>query len=135
MCMVDWLIFGGLFCVYKYDFLIVYGLLCDFIEYELVNKWVKYCDLCLICYDDILEIMGSCLYLCDCCCEVFVNIIFFSLEEVVLFFFFISYVICYIEQEGGEDYVDCFIVVVCEIESVLQVVVNFDIYVFIVLNC
>ncbi|MBD2798237.1 methyltransferase domain-containing protein [Xenorhabdus sp. 18] len=126
----EWLKPGGLFCAYKYDFPVVYGPLRDYIERELVTRWSRYRDPRLTQYDNTLELMGDCPHLQDPCRELFANMIFFSPEEVALFFLSTSYVTRYIEEEGGEAYEHQFMTAVTNIDKSSSVAVNFDIHAF-----
>ncbi|HGM6859849.1 class I SAM-dependent methyltransferase [Serratia rubidaea] len=134
MKMAQWLEPGGLFCAYKYDFPVAYGPLRDFIEHELVTKWSRHRDPRLTQYDDTLEVMQSCDHLRQARREVFANIIFLTPQEVALFFLSTSYVTRYIEEEGGQDYIDQFAAAVLDIERAPQVAMNFDIHAFTAVN-
>ncbi|AVJ17308.1 methyltransferase [Serratia sp. MYb239] len=125
-----WLNPGGLFCAYKYDFPLAYGPLRDFIERELVTNWARYRDPRLTQYDDTLEIMQGCRHLQQARREVFANIIFLTPEEVALFFLSTSYVTRYIEEEGGQAYIERFSAAVREIARSESVAMNFDIHAF-----
>ncbi|CDG22302.1 conserved protein of unknown function [Xenorhabdus poinarii G6] len=130
----NWLKPGGLFCAYKYDFLLVYGPLRDYIEKELVTRWTKHRDPRLTQYDDTLELIRDCPHLHNAQREVFANIIFLSAEDIALFFLSTSYVTCYVEQEGGTAYVHEFMKNVMTLSGSTPIAVNFDIHAFTAVN-
>jgi hypothetical protein len=53
----NWLRPEGLFCAYRYDFLIIYGPLRDYIEKEPMTRWADHRDARLIQYDDMLYLI------------------------------------------------------------------------------
>ncbi len=128
--LAHWLKPNGLFCAWKYDFPIVYGPLQDFISRELVSHWAAYRDPRLTEYDNTLELMQACPHLHNARREVFANILFLTPQEVALFFLSTSYVTRYIEEQGGEQWAQSFMLAVQEIETAPMVAVNFDIHAF-----
>ncbi len=121
----------GVFCAYKYDFPIAYGALRDLFEAELVTKWSKHRDPRLTAYDDSLERIQRAGYFRFAEREVFSNIIELSPRQVALFFLSTSYVTRYMDQEGGEDYIQTLLDAAERADRSATVKVNFDIHCFI----
>ncbi len=128
--MERWLTEAGVFCAYKYDFPIVYGPLRALIEHELANRWSRHRDRRLTDYDDTLELMHASGLFAHAERQIVGNIIALSPRDVALFFLSTSYVTRYIEQEGGESYIDTFLAAVEDTDRSPTVNVNVDIHAF-----
>lgn len=122
---------GGVFCAYKYDFPIAYGMLRDYIEHELVTKWCRYRDPRLIEYDDTLEHIQSAGWFSSAERHVLSNIITLTPLELGLFFLSTSYVTKYMDREGGSEYAEEFLTNIRKLETNETIKVNFDIHTFI----
>jgi hypothetical protein len=125
-----WLVPGGVFCAYRYEFPIVYGPLRDVVERELALRWSRHRDPRLVAYDDTLERMQARPALVDARRVVFPNVLSFTPREVGSFFLSTSYVTRFLEEEGGEDYAEDFVTRLEAAEPSPAVRVNFDVHAF-----
>jgi ubiquinone/menaquinone biosynthesis C-methylase UbiE len=121
----------SVFCAYKYDFPIANGPLQELIERELVTRWDKHRDQRLTSYDDSLERIQRAGYFTRVERQLIPNTIELTPRQVALFFLSTSYVTRYMDQEGGEGYVQTLLDAAERADSSAVVKMNFDIQSFI----
>jgi SAM-dependent methyltransferase len=100
----DWLAPGGVLAAYRYDFPIVYGVLRDVVERELVTRWARYRDPRLVAYDDTWERIRASGVFAESNRIVEPNVLTLTPRELGLFFLSTSYVTRFLEVEAPPGY-------------------------------
>lgn len=120
---------SGIFCVYKYDFPVIYGELRDFINFELATKWQPYRDKRLIEYDDTFGLLSDSQLFSEVEEFIIPNILELTPLEIGQFFLSTSYVANFINETQANNYAEDFLERISSLAPDLeQVKVRFDIF-------